>query len=257
MWSVGISVSPCSDATRIGYDARQINRIVVRMAQYFLDLNMRVMFGHDWRDDGVMRAVANFAEVVAERREDTLDEDSNGARRTNTEKPRMLNVVPTGRAPLSGAALEAQRASGGVLKVIPLNEEKGSAREPDAAYPHTKSFDERAQELTALRREITKRLDPGCRVCLGGRTTGYEGCMPGVQEEAQLALEYNKPLYLMGGFGGASRQFGTTRESGLDYWGIANGLEHSERWELFETTDVEHALRLIATGIRVLRDKDD
>ena len=54
MWSVGISVSPCEEAARLGYDERQINRIVIRMAQYFLDQNMRVIFGHDWREDGVM-----------------------------------------------------------------------------------------------------------------------------------------------------------------------------------------------------------
>ena len=63
MWSVNISVSPCSDAARIGYDERQINRIVIQMAQFFLDRNMRIIFGHDWREDGVMRAVANFAEA--------------------------------------------------------------------------------------------------------------------------------------------------------------------------------------------------
>ena len=46
---------------------RQINRIVIRMAQYFLDQDMRVIFGHDWREDGVMRAVADFAAIVAAR----------------------------------------------------------------------------------------------------------------------------------------------------------------------------------------------
>ena len=65
MWSVGISVSPSWEAERLGYDERQINRIVIRMAQYFLDRDMRVIFGHDWREDGVMRAVADFASVVA------------------------------------------------------------------------------------------------------------------------------------------------------------------------------------------------
>ena len=53
MWSVGISVSPSSEAERLGYDERQINRIVIRMAQFFLDRDMRVIFGHDWREDGV------------------------------------------------------------------------------------------------------------------------------------------------------------------------------------------------------------
>ena len=65
MWSVGISVSPCRDAKRVGYDSSQIDRIVIRMAQYFLARNMRVIFGHDWREDGVMRAVADYASKVA------------------------------------------------------------------------------------------------------------------------------------------------------------------------------------------------
>ena len=65
MWSVNISVSSCEDAARLGYDDRQINRVVVRMAQYFLDHDMRVIFGHDWREYGVMRAVADFAGTVA------------------------------------------------------------------------------------------------------------------------------------------------------------------------------------------------
>ena len=58
--SVGISVSPCEDAATLGYDDRQINRIVIRIAQYFLDKDMRVIFGHDWREDGVMRGGGQF-----------------------------------------------------------------------------------------------------------------------------------------------------------------------------------------------------
>lgn len=255
MWSVNISVSPCSDAARLGYDERQINRIVIRMAQFFLDRDMRIIFGHDWREDGVMRAVANFAEAVAARRAETREEESDHWVPDNREEPRMLNVVPTGQAPLSRTAREAQRLSGGVLQVIPLNAVKGYVREPATAYQHGHIGNERARELTKLRREITERLDPGCRICLGGKTSGYEGEKPGVQEEAQLALEYNKPLYLMGGFGGATRCFGTMNGAGTDYWCSANGLEYDEQRELFETTDVEHALRLIAAGIKTVMKK--
>ena len=33
MWWVGISASPCEDAAKKGYDVRQINRVVIRLAQ--------------------------------------------------------------------------------------------------------------------------------------------------------------------------------------------------------------------------------
>jgi len=42
------------------------------------------------------------------------------------------------------------------------------------------------------------------RIVLGGKTQGYSGFMPGVFEEALLALEHGIPLYVLGGFGGAA-----------------------------------------------------
>ena len=258
MWSVGISVSPCADAARIGYDERQINRIVIRMAQYFLDQNMCVIFGHDWREDGVMQSVADFAAVVAARCAETGEETPPRQRldtMDNREHPRIINVVPTGQAPLSRTALAAQRDSGGFLEVLPVSRvnkrSRERVRELRALYGDQQHQDARVEELTDLRYFLTKLLNPGCRICLGGRTTGYEGTEPGVIEEARLALRFDKPLYLIGGFGGATRGFGEQPEyKGMDYWGKPNGLDKKRKRELFDTTDVERALRLIKAGIQ-------
>ena len=248
MWSVGISVSPSAEAERLGYDERQINRMVIRIAQYFLDRDMRIIFGHDWREDGVMRAVADFAGVVATR--DSL-----------TEMPtaRMLNVVAAKQGELSGAALEAERDSGGVLAVVAAGDK------PIEVPEHVRSGKEelrrgasgpRAAQLTRVRHLLTMLLNPGCRVCLGGRTDKYQGDEPGVMEEARLALRYGKPLYLMGGFGGATRLFGEgTKRGGDRYWDAQNGLSREDKRELFETTDVERALGLISRGIAGCRER--
>lgn len=42
------------------------------------------------------------------------------------------------------------------------------------------------------------------RIAIGGRLTGYSGFLPGIFEEALVTLERKRPLYLLGGFGGAS-----------------------------------------------------
>lgn len=42
------------------------------------------------------------------------------------------------------------------------------------------------------------------RVVLGGKLVGYAGFLPGVLEEARLAIDHDVPLYVLGGFGGAS-----------------------------------------------------
>ena len=217
-----------------------------------LNQNMRVIFGHDWREDGVMRAVADFAEAVAARA-GSVREGSDGRQPGWTDhdpKPRMLNVVPTGKESLSRTALEANRDSGGVLRVIPIRD----LPEPqfELLLEATNLWDDlegrsgSVAELTALRIFITEQLDPGCRICLGGKTTEYMGGEPGVMEEARLALRFGKPLYLMGGFGGASRRAGRFR----DYWNTENGLNEEQKRELFETTDVERGLRLISAGIQ-------
>lgn len=40
------------------------------------------------------------------------------------------------------------------------------------------------------------------RICAGGKTVGYKGKMPGVLEEIVLAFNADKPLFLLGAFGG-------------------------------------------------------
>ena len=255
MWSVGISVSPSEDALRLGYDDRQINRIVIRMARYFLDKDMRVIFGHDWRNDGVMRAVADFAGKVEPYSQaiSDLTEESPLLGHNRDESPRMLNVVPTSREAISTVALKAEQDGGGVLKVTSVDELSPKLRKlfcnPEiiARGEANKTV---ASKLTELRHCITLLLDPGCRICLGGITDRYQGVEPGVTEEAKLALTFRKPLYLMGGFGGAARSFGEEQKHRQDsYWVANNGLTDGDKEELFDTTDIEHAIRLISKGI--------
>lgn len=42
------------------------------------------------------------------------------------------------------------------------------------------------------------------RIVIGGKRAGFQGIMPGILEEVLLALERKQPLYLAGGFGGAT-----------------------------------------------------
>lgn len=243
MWSVNISVSPCEDAARLGYDDRQINRVVIRMAQYFLDHDMRVIFGHDWREDGVMRAVADFAGTVAAR---VGQDDASSA------EARMRNVVPAPGASLSRAAMEAQRDSGGVLEVIPFSDRAHDVGDQLGIEPPASDADAqelRKWELTVFRHWMTDQLAPGCRICLGGRLNGYQGEEPGVMQEARLALAHHKPLYLMCGFGGAARAFGSEPDSRTRYASAWNGLNDEDKLDLLTTTDIEHAIRLIWRGI--------
>jgi hypothetical protein len=57
--------------------------------------------------------------------------------------------------------------------------------------------------LTKMREAMTSAIQ--ARVVLGGRVSGQQGLLPGVLEEAALALRTGVPLYLAGGFGGCAQ----------------------------------------------------
>jgi len=62
--------------------------------------------------------------------------------------------------------------------------------------------DVRKQSLTSLRRYMTENTDG--RIFVGGRREGFQGDLPGLVEEAIIALEAGQPVYLAGGFGGVT-----------------------------------------------------
>ncbi len=285
--SVGISVSASEDSKALGFDDRVINRLTIRIAEFFLFKGWRVIFGHDWREDGVMRAVAQLAETAA-----------SGGRLSDLGAPKehMLNLVPTYTSgPLDQSARRAAAASGGVLRVEAIAD---YFKAPWGIVMPDGWQRDRNSELWVLRDALTRLLDPGLRICLGGRTGGYTGRHAGIAEEAWFAVRYRKPLYLIGGLGGATAAVADALQGrsgepgrpdplapsskdplsgaaerladlielprkglaadfasfGMDRLCEGNGLERDENLALFEMTDIETALSLIRKGARkVLR----
>ena len=58
--------------------------------------------------------------------------------------------------------------------------------------------------LTEMRLKSIEQSD--IRILAGGKCEGYLGKMPGVLEEFIIAIEKNKPIYLLGGFGGITHK---------------------------------------------------
>src|ERR1700752_4109286 len=127
---------------------------------------------------------------------------------------------------------------------------------------------------------MRKRMTEDCdaRILLGGKVSGFEGSMPGIAEEALLAFEAKKPLFLLGGFGGCARDIiaelghheGWPRRSAgevgpqyrdgyeaamvrlrqvgsLDQ--LRNGLTPLDNRVLFESRNLPEIIRLVLLGI--------
>lgn len=60
------------------------------------------------------------------------------------------------------------------------------------------------QSLTEMRTNLINEID--AVIIMGGKVTGYKGKYPGILEEFLIASNLKKPIYILGGFGGASKE---------------------------------------------------
>lgn len=73
-----------------------------------------------------------------------------------------------------------------------------------------------AASLTKMRDQMIASTN--ARILIGGKCSNYLGKMPGIIEEAMITLSMDKPLYLIGAFGGASKQvIDAIRGNGFSY----------------------------------------
>lgn len=136
--------------------------------------------------------------------------------------------------------------------------------------------------LTGMRRYIQQHTS--ARVLLGGKRSGFQGEIPGLMEEALLALEAKQPIYLAGGFGGVTadiiRALGVDDGSWLpsdpsagprdprledgyarlaahaarpQWCGLGNGLDDDENRRLAATHRPSDIAALVSLGIGQLR----
>lgn len=183
---LGVSIAASSDEEGAP-DLRELNRTVERLCRQMLALGAGLAFGHDWRPDGVMAQVLELARTY---------------QRTGDTEPPLLNLVPWPMQPT--LSTEEQDFLAGVLRVEQVGLPQAlAAREAQLrAAPNGEAY-LRARALTELRRRLTAHST--ARICLGGKTRGYLSPLPGIVEEALLALEAGQPLYLSALQGGATR----------------------------------------------------
>ena len=159
-----------------------------------------MVFGHDWREDGIMEAVYGFARQVQapiplSSREAAAD-----------AQPLLWNLLPWPKRPyLPEQDLEQLSSTlrvevAGLPKELQAVDDEARRGGPDnVLYQYV-----RARGLTFLRHRLNTVSH--VRFCLGGRVSGYAGRYPGVIEEAFLAITDKKALYLAGFLGGATKQ---------------------------------------------------
>lgn len=227
---IGISISnPEMDVLeKDGLRGDVLERLSQDIAQNLLSRNATIIYGGDLRP----REEHGFTAMI-------LAEAKLARHRFKTSRPLVHNYLawPISQKKDDEAAgflcryvdvVKSMRmkAPNDILKAGDVNPKK---------YFETKTAKEWylwSRGLTDMRNRSISLSD--ARICAGGKLSNYSGSMPGVLEEILIAVEKNRPVYLLGGFGGiVAAIVSSVREKVIDSrlhkeWQVNHSLGYSD-----------------------------
>jgi hypothetical protein len=194
-WSIGLSISESDPNVMqtLGLGECHLQNAMLEIARHCLAQGAALVYGGDLRPNGFTE---NLLELVRYHN-DALQKEFNP----------IVNYLAWPLLPKLDVAWQANNSDALIIKKIdaPIDlKAAGLIQEiPTAGNIGTIPSYVWARCLTAMRKEIVQHTR--ARIMLGGKTLGYKGKYPGLVEEALLTLKAGKPLYLLGGYGGAAR----------------------------------------------------
>lgn len=255
--AVGISISESPDLKVLGLSNGHLRDAMAEIALYLLASGRSLVYGGDLRPDGFTELLG---ELVGRYR------DHPRHRGTIVITDYLAWPVHIGMTLNDIAAFSAEHGPAIRLVFLTLD----GARLPEERRLKLPKHDPREEEwtkgLTAMR--ITMCDEIQARVVLGGRIEGYKGAMPGIAEETYLSFDRRQPIYLLGGFGGCTRDIAETiglveqRPGARTEWegrscfreyspdDLHNGLSREENALLARTPHIQEAVTLVCRGLR-------
>lgn len=189
---IGISISdnPSEVYENHHLHSDHLKRLAQDLARHLLARSGTVIYGGDLRKDG-------FTQFI-------LDEAIALKNRLNTDNIHVENHLawPIYKSSPEIVAWRAKYSS--IMKSIEHDIPNDIAKNIDEnEFIAPTGIENRyiwSRCLTQMREESIKASH--ARICAGGKLSEYHGKMPGVLEEIIISIEKNKPIYLLGAFGG-------------------------------------------------------
>ena len=275
--SVAVSVSEAPDSDVLGYGTDMIRDLTIELSRHLLIAGAKMVYGGDLRRGGYTEL---FSDMSLQYKNYQGNVDRNTFFFSNYFAwPIHLSFTPEMRLHYVNCRVDP------VFVECP-EEYRGDKSKPIAPVNNDNKYIY-ALSLLKMRRQM--EADTNARVILGGRTSGFNGFIPGVIEEFIQSAMAGHPIYLLGGFGGAASiitslikkeksvedvikeaceetryaDFMTfCRDQGIDMgYGklkeivekgidcLNNGLKNEDNDILFQSTDVIEIVGLIIKGL--------
>jgi hypothetical protein len=189
--TIGISISESDNLSELGYGVPHLKDAVIEIARYILASGGKLAYGGDMRQGGFTELIFDLLAYYK------ADKDLQPHERFYSYLAYPLSTTLT---------IEKQAELGQNVSFIkvppPVDLQIANTNEflkpdsPDNLYVWTRC-------LTKMREEMESVCD--ARIFVGGRTKGFKGKCAGILEELLIALEKKHPVYLIGAFGGVTK----------------------------------------------------
>jgi hypothetical protein len=200
-----------------GIGLEHLRELLIRMARPILRNGASIAYAGGWKDTEDNFTYPLLRLVSAEQEDNSLGGPDTsqqvGKLYNHCAWPHYLRITPR---------IEAQWIS--ACRIVPISQKQAMipdgeiVGDSDAQADSPRNAFNAAVTLSAMRRLAMQGItinvpdvpqpEPilpiAARVLIGGRTSGYSGFLPGIFEEALQALRCDRPLYILGGFGGAT-----------------------------------------------------
>lgn len=192
--NIGISISDITEneLIEIGQSNKTMIKLSQDIARHLLSHGAILVYGGDLRDNGFTQFLFNEALSLKSRIHSQNIHINNyiawpiylkDTDKTKNWKSSNLSIANMIELPLPGD----------VKDLLSNQEVYISPTDTNNRYIWSRS-------LTEMRRQMIEECN--VRICVGGKSRGYKGLMPGILEETIYALEKKTPVFLLGGFGG-------------------------------------------------------
>lgn len=188
---IAISVSVNEDLELLGFSEQHLNDISIEIARYIIANGGIAIYGGDLRVNGFTYYFSELANFYKKHDDSSLS---------------FINYF----APPNFKQLDKNALIDFKVKQIGVEKTDSGERvvfDESVKYNPNSVVGDRyiyAECYKQMRVQMAK--DSVARILVGGKSTNYLGYIPGVIEEALWTLRENRPVYLVGGFGGATLQ---------------------------------------------------
>lgn len=187
---IAISVSVSEELEYLGLSSNHLDDISIEIARYLIVNGATMLYGGDLRQGGFTRL---FAEL------------SYQYKYLSDKERRFVNYFPF---PNSSYVSIDERANFVKQQVEPLILDVpmhlGAFDRQKYFKPFEDVIDRYIFSECFADMRITMAKDSNARIVLGGKQNGFLGYLPGIIEEAYHTMSLKKPIFILGGFGGAA-----------------------------------------------------